>query len=242
MKTRVLNTLRRPGFALAAFAATFAAPLLALASPPHGGEDTTGAAGDHLTGPDAHGIHENEFKWIGDGFLGGPGDDGRTGFLIVLVNFFVLMWILNKILFKNLRASNAEASDAVRLELERATKARSEAEALVKEYEAKLEALEAEVAEIREKAVSAAEAEHERILEEAREQAEKIKEAALRAGEREAARRRAELENEIVDQALAKAEAAIRSSFGGPDQRRLVDAWVDEVSATKLGDEHTGVN
>ncbi len=208
---------------VAAFAVVYAAPMLALASPPHGEEHGGG-----------HAVDDGGIKWIGDGFLGGPGEDGKTGYLLMLVNFVVLMLVLNKILFKNLRSSNAEASDAIRLELERATKARSEAEALVKEYETKLSALETEVEDIRTAAKSAAEAEHERILADAREQAEKIELAAVRAGEREAARRRAELENEIVEQALARAEVAIRSTFNVGDQRRLVDAWIDEVSSADI--------
>lgn len=223
---------------VAAFFAVWAAPLLALASPPHGGEH----GGEH--GADAaHGAeHAGGIKWWGDGFLGGPGEDGKTGFILIIVNFVVLMLLLNKILFKNLRSSNAEASDAIRLELERATKARSEAEALVKEYETKLSALETEVAEIRSHAKQTAEAEYERIVADAKAQAEKIEKAAVDAGEREAARRRAELENEIVESALARAEAAIRSSFGAADQRRLVDAWVDEVTNTEINTQAGAVN
>ncbi|MFO7563082.1 MAG: ATP synthase F0 subunit B [Enhygromyxa sp.] len=206
---------------LSGFVFVWLAPLVALASPPHGEEAA------------AHGATPG-IKWWGDGFLGGPGADGRTGFLVVLINFVALMLILNKILFKNLRSSNAEASDAIRLELERATKARSEAEALLREYETKIQALESEVADIRAAAKTAGEAEYNRIVAEAREQAEKIEQAAVRAGEREAARRRAELENEIVENALARAEAAIRSSFAAGDQRRLVDAWIDEVAKTDI--------
>ncbi|NVB40102.1 ATP synthase F0 subunit B [Pseudenhygromyxa sp. WMMC2535] len=209
-------------------------PALALASPEgHGGEHGAGHDGGHGGGG---------FKWIGDGFLGGAGDDGKTGYLVMLFNFFLLMLLLNKLLFKNLRRSNAEASDAIRLELERATSARAEAEALVKEYEAKLDALDAEIADIKAEAERSAQAERAQILAEAKEQAEKIRQAALRAGEREAAIRRAELENEIVEQAVARAEAAIRSSFGPADQRRLVDAWVDEVTNTELGASAEGVN
>jgi F0F1-type ATP synthase membrane subunit b/b' len=205
----------------AAFSMVWLAPVLAFASPPH----ADGAA--------AHGTTPG-IKWLGDGFLGGPGADGRTGFALILINFVALMWVLNKILFKNLRSSNAEASDAIRLELERATKARSEAEALFREYETKLQALETEVADIRAAAKAAGEAEYNRILAEAREAAEKIEQAAVRAGEREAARRRAELESEIVESALARAESAIRSTFAAGDQRRLVDAWIDEVSKTDI--------
>jgi F-type H+-transporting ATPase subunit b len=172
--------------------------------------------------------------------LGGPGEDGRTGFLILLINFVVLMFILDKLLFRNLRQRNAETSDVIRLELERATKARAQAEALVLEYETKLSALESEIEEIRAAAKLSAEAEHARILVEAGEQAEKIKLAATRAAEREAARFRVQLEQEIVDQAMSRAESAIRASFGGTDQRRLVDAWVEEVSAADIGRAPSG--
>lgn len=230
---RSLTSISRVSLAVAAFIAVWAVPLLAFASPPH--VDQTAA--EHGAEHGAGGI-----KWLGDGFLGGPGDDGRTGFLLIVVNFVVLMLVLNKILFKNLRNSNAEASDIIRLELERATKARSKAEGLVKEYESKLLALDAEIVEIRAAAQATAEAEHQRIIAEAHEQAAKIEEAAVRAGEREAARRRAELENEIVDSALARAEAAIRSTFAPTDQRRLVDAWIDEVGASTINEQTGAVN
>jgi F-type H+-transporting ATPase subunit b len=215
--------------AIAAFALTSMGPLsIALASPPHAEEAGHGA------GHGAEG-HATGIKWLGDGFLGGPGADGRTGFLIILINFVVLMMILNKILFRNLKLANAEKSDTIRLELERATRARSEAESLVQQYETKLAALEAEVASIRAAANASAEAERARIIADAHEQANTIKLAAERAAEREATRFRVEIEREIVEQAMARAEASIRASFGPADQRRLVDAWVDEVSATTIG-------
>jgi F0F1-type ATP synthase membrane subunit b/b' len=207
---------------IAAFLIVWLAPLAhALASPP----------ADH--GGNAHETEHVGIKWLGDGFLGGPGEDGRTGFLIILINFAVLMIVLNKLLFRNLARANAEKSDSIRLELERATKARSEAEALVQEYDTKLSALETEVASIRATAVASAEAERKRILAAAERAAEGIKLAATRAAERESARVRAEIEREIATQALDRAEAAIRSSFGATDQRRLIDAWISDVSATK---------
>lgn len=181
-----------------------------------------------LASPEAHG--GGGIEWWGDG----PADDGKTAIVILVVNFLVLMVILNKLLFKNLRSRNAEVSDAIRLELEKATSARAAAETLMREYETKLQALESEIEDIRSQARGSAEAEYGRIIAEAHEQATKIKSAAERAGEREALRRRSELEREIVDQALTRAESAIRASFGAPDQRRLVDAWVDEVGNADL--------
>ena len=221
-------SLRGGSTKLAAFALVWLAPLVAaIASPPEHGE-----GGGHGAEHASEGI-----SWFGTGTCGGPGSggEGKTSLIVLLLNFGVLLWVLNKILFKNLRRANAEKSDAIRHELERAQAARAEAEALTAEYEAKLAALETEVEEIREGARAAAEAEHARILADAEVQAEKIKAAALAAGERELARRRTELEHEIVDQAIERAEAAIRTSFGAPDQRRLVDAWIDEVQGTSIG-------
>jgi F0F1-type ATP synthase membrane subunit b/b' len=208
---------------VAAFLCVWLAPLAhALASPPdgHGGDAHAPAGGGGI-------------KWLGDGFLGGPGEDGKTGFLIILINFAVLLLVLDKILFRPLRRANAEKSDAIRLELERATKARAEAESLAQEYDTKLSALETEVASIRATATASAEAERNRIIAEAERAAEAIKLAATRAAEREVARVRAEIEREIATQALDRAEAAIRSSFGATDQRRLIDAWIADVSASK---------
>ncbi|NJL80180.1 MAG: ATP synthase F0 subunit B, partial [Richelia sp. SM2_1_7] len=81
--------------------------------------------------------------WIGDFELigDGPKDDHKTAFIILLVNFLILLFILNRLLFRNLRSSNAEVSDTIRLELQKATDARAAAEGLVREYEAKLTSL-----------------------------------------------------------------------------------------------------
>lgn len=227
-----MSRVRHPSLVLGAFVLVWLAPLAqALASPPHG----EAAAGEpHVAESGAE--SGCGLRGIGDGFLGGPGEDGKTGFVLIVLNFVVLMLVLNKLLFRNLRRSNAEKSDVIRLELERATRARTEAEALVEEYEAKLAALETEVAEIRAAAKESAQAEHQRIIAEAHTAADNIKAAAARAAEREAARYRTALEHEIVDQAIARAETAIRASFAPADQRRLVDAWVDEVTSTSIGE------
>lgn len=214
----------RRRYTLAAFALVWLAPLAqALASPPdspnHGG---------------GHEVEHQGIKWLGDGFLGGPGEDGRTGFLIILINFTVLMLLLDRILFRKLRRDNAEKSDRIRLELERATKARTDAEVLMREYETKLTALELEVTSIRAAATASAEAERAHILSEAERAAEEIKRGAMRAAERESAKYRAELEREIATQALDRAEAAIRSTISSVDQKRLLDAWLADVGGSKV--------
>ncbi len=163
-----------------------------------------------------------------------PDEQGRVGFLWVLVNFALLMLVLNWLLFSKLRAGHARQRERIKGELERATEAREKAEGLLAKYEAKLDALAVEVEEIKDSARSTAEEEKKRILEEAQAEAEKIKAGATTAAELESERRRKELEGEIVDRAVEAAEKAIRAKFGAADQRKMVDDYVGEVAQVNL--------
>jgi F-type H+-transporting ATPase subunit b len=163
-----------------------------------------------------------------------PDEQGRVGFLWVIVNFVVLMLVLNKLLFSKLRAGHARDRERIKGELERATEAREKAEALLDKYKAKLDKLEDEVKEIKDSARTTAEAEKKKILEGAKADAEKIKAGATTAAELESERRRKELEGEIVDRAVEAAEKAIRAQFGAADQRKMVDDYVGEVAQVDL--------
>ncbi len=191
--------------------------------------------------PDAHGGgHGGGFSILTDRdfWLHWPTkEDTRTGFLWMLINFAVLMLILNKLLFKNLRSANAEKHDHIKLELERATEARATAEGLLGEYKGRLSDLQAEIEQIKKQATELAESEGKAIVAEAKEEAEKIRRAAKEAAEREAIMRQRQIEDEVVDRALEKAEAVIRKSFGDADHRRLIDTYISEVESVDLGGE-----
>jgi F-type H+-transporting ATPase subunit b len=231
---------RRPGLLLCACTATylFLGEGLALAAEAaHGAEpDAHGAAAAHGGGHGAAHAGGLDYILSSDFWLHWPTkEDGRTGFLYICINFLVLMFILNKILFKNLVNSNREKSDHIKLELERASEARARAESLVGKYEERLSSLATEVDDIRKNAEEQAKKDGERIVAEAREDAAKMKRAAADSAEREGIRRQREIEAEVVDRAMAKAEQAIRQSFGAADQGRLLDAYVNEVGAADLG-------
>ena len=205
---------------------------LAWAGPEHGHGAEEAAHGG------AHGAHHAgglDYILSHDFWLHWPTkEDSRTGFLYICINFVVLMFILNKILFKNLVAANREKSDRIKLDLERASEARSRAEGLVEKYESRLSALSDEIASIKKNAEAQARSEGERIVAEAKDEAAKIKRAAADTAEREGIRRQRQIEAEVIDRAMAKAEQAIRQSFGDADQRRLVDAYVSEVGTADL--------
>lgn len=184
--------------------------------------------------PAPAGEHPHGIKWIGF-----PTDeDPRVGFIFVLINFAILLYLLNRILFRPLMASNAKKSDAIREQLDKATEARTQAEALLTEYKSKLDRAGAEAQALIDATRKTAEAERVRLLDDARQEAQRIVDAATRTIERETRLAVRLLEGEVVDQALARAESMLRTQFSDDDQRRIIDKYVTqvgEIDRSKLG-------
>ena len=182
-----------------------------------------------VAAPEAHGDHGIE--WVTPII----GHTGKLGLLWSFINFAVLLWILEKILFKPLRSRTREKHDTVKAEIDKATTARQEAEGVLVEYRDRLERLDAEIAELMADAKAKAEADRARIITDAEREAEQIRLTAQAAAEREAASRRRQLEAEIVDRAVARAEAILRSKITPTDQRNMVDRYVEQLGAVDFG-------
>ncbi len=158
----------------------------------------------------------------------------KVGLVWLLLNFAILMWILNRLLFRPLRKGTEEKHATVKQQVEAAKIAREEAEGVMAEYKARLARLDDEIEELMADARARAEADRARILAHAKSEAERIREQAQHQAEREAKLLRDELEGEIVDQAIARAEEALRRAFTDADQRKLVGAYVEQVRSTPL--------
>jgi F-type H+-transporting ATPase subunit b len=159
------------------------------------------------------------------------GHDGPTGLLWVFINFFALLWLLEKLLFSKLRARTREKHDTIKGEIERAQSAREEAEALLGDYEAKIGRLEGEIEELMADAKRRAESERQKIVAAAEAEAERIRQAAVAAAEREAESRKRQIENEIVDRAVERAETTIRQRLTSADQRRMVGDYIGRLGS-----------
>lgn len=187
--------------------------------------------------PEAHGdAHDGGITWISPVF----GNTGKMGLLWILINFAVLMWLLEKLLFSKLRAKTASKSDAIKSELDRASAARKDAEGVMADVRARLAKLDGEVASILDEAKARAEADRERIVAAAEAEAERIKAAAVAGAEREAETRRRQLEREIVESAIARAEVILRGRISAADQGRMVDDFVGQIATAPMpGFAHT---
>jgi F-type H+-transporting ATPase subunit b len=183
-----------------------------------------------VAAPEAHGEHGG-VEWVTPLF----GHTGKLGLLWSFINFAVLLWILERILFKPLRNRTRDKHDTVKSEIDKATAAREQAEGVLAEYRGRLERLDAEIEELLADARAKAEADRAQIVLAAKREAEQITAAAQATAEREAAARRRQLEAEIVDRAVARAEALLRSKITPADQRGMVDRYVDQLAAVDLG-------
>lgn len=198
--------------AAAAVLVTLALPLVAMAA------------------PEAHGDGAG-IEWVTPII----GHTGKLGLLWSFLNFAVLLWILEKILFKPLRNRTRDKHDTVKAEIDKASAARQEAEGVLAEYRGRLERLDAEIAELMADAKAKAEADRTRIIATAKREAEQITSSARAVAEREAAGRRRQLEAEIVERAVARAEALLRAKLTPADQRGMVDRYVEQLSTVDFG-------
>lgn len=106
------------------------------------------------------------------------------------------------------------------------------AEKELAEYRRQLEAMDAEARTILEQYREQGEAARARILAEAEVSAAKMREQARRNMEHEFARARVQLQAEVMEKALARAEALIREKISPEDHERLTGEYLKKVVAS----------
>ena len=108
---------------------------------------------------------------------------------------------------------------------------KADAEKTLAEYQAKFKNLDQESKKIVEDYIKQGEEAKVRILAEAAAQADKLEDMAKRTIEQEFKAAKANLQQEIVELAMEKAEAVIKESISSEDQDNLVDQYLKKVVA-----------
>lgn len=145
------------------------------------------------------------------------------------VNFLILLFLLQKVLYKPLLAKMSERTDAIRKSLEEAQHARAEATKQQQENVERLRAAHAEAAAIRAAALKEAAEEQRKLVEAARGEAARLVESARAQMETDIRRAREELRREVSDLAIEVAEKLIRKSLDDADHRRIVAEAVSQL-------------
>jgi F-type H+-transporting ATPase subunit b len=158
----------------------------------------------------------------------GGGDHGGglinvdKSLIVQFVNFFILLFILQRLLYKPFLAKMAERTAAIKSSLEEAQAVRAEAARQQEENEARLRAAHAEAAAIREQALREAADESRKHIEAAQSQSRKLVEDTKAQLDAEVRRARDELRREVSDLAVAVAEKLVHRSLREDDHRRIV--------------------
>jgi F-type H+-transporting ATPase subunit b len=147
------------------------------------------------------------------------------------MNFAVLVIALVFVLRKPLSQALSSRIKVIKDQLEDLEVQKTEAEKQLDEYNQKLAQLEKEAEKIVEDYIRQGHEARARILKEAEASAEKLQVQARRNIEHEFGQAKLELQKEIFEKSLAKAEEIIKSKITGEDQDRIVDEYLKKVVA-----------
>ena len=170
---------------------------------------------------------------------GGGGEHGGEGGGISwsttdwarVLNFVVLVSVLFFLLRKIVRDALKKRIDDISDELRTLESKRDEAEASLKACLDRVAGLEDETAKIIESYRKQGEEARTRILEEAKKSAERLEVQARKNIEHEFENAKKAIKEEIIAEALMKAESLIASGITADDQERLVDEYLKKVVA-----------
>jgi len=146
-----------------------------------------------------------------------------------VMNFAVLAVALFFILRKPVsQALNGRIKD-IQNQLSDLEEKKNEAEKKLAEYDKKIASLDKEAEKIIAEYIKQGEEAHKKILEESKKEAVKLEEQAKRKIDHEFNAAKQELQTEILEKALAKAEGLVKEKITSEDQDRLVDEYLDKV-------------
>lgn len=152
-----------------------------------------------------------------------------------IINFLLLLWLLNRFLFKPMMARLDERKEKIEKGLEDAESAARDRELARAEREAAVDEARREAQAMIARANKIAEDSRSEILTQARAEAEKVTQRAREEINAEKEKAMAELRAGVADLALDAAGKLVRSEMSGATQRRLVDDFLEEVKPTSGG-------
>lgn len=156
-------------------------------------------------------------------------DVNLVGLVFQVINFLLLLYLLNRFMFKPLLARMDERSAKIGKGLEDAEAAARDRELARAEREAAVTEARKEAADMLASANKIATDTRNEILGEARAEAEKVTARAREEINAEKERAMAELRQQVADLALTAAGKLVRAEMDGPTQRRLVEEFLAEA-------------
>ena len=160
---------------------------------------------------------------------GDGGFDKIADFIYRIVNFTILAGALFFLLRKPVKKAFADRVQGIQERLADLERQKEEAEKKYAEYKGKLALLEQETGKIIASYIAEGEAAKAQIVDEAKTMADKMQEQAKVAIRQEFEKAKAQIQGEIVNEAVIAAEKLIKKEINDEDQDRLVNEYVAKV-------------
>jgi F-type H+-transporting ATPase subunit b len=148
-----------------------------------------------------------------------------------VINFTVLAVGLFLLLRKPVKQALNDRIQGIKDQLADLENKKKEAEAELARYNEKFQELDKESEKLIAQYIQQGEDAKAKILKEAEAAAEKLEEQARRNIENEFKKAKQQLREEVLDEALSKAESLIKNKISKNDQERLIDEYLDKVVA-----------
>lgn len=155
--------------------------------------------------------------------------------LAQMLNFFILVWLLERFAYKPLLAMMTERKERIAKDLEAAEQARAEAETFKADYAAQISNARVEAQQIVEKAIQEAENTTREQLATAREQIEQEKNRARQDIAIERDRAMNSLRNEVVSLSVAMAGKVVAKDMNSETNTKLIEDAIRQLDSKTIG-------
>lgn len=161
--------------------------------------------------------------------------DGQTVIqvCIQLINTGIMCFILSKLLYKPVTNALKARKERIAKEIDDAADKLKAADDLKKEYESKLESIEAERIQILEDARQAAVKNKEITVAEARKEAEAIKNRAMTDIQREQEKAKDEIRKQIVEVSALVSSKFVAAKMTEEEQDKLIDKTISDLEGVE---------
>ena len=146
------------------------------------------------------------------------------------VTFIILLLILKKVAWKPILAALDQRESSIRESLEKAEKAKEEAEKILLENKERLAKADEESKKLVNKSRKYAEGLKEQMLKESKEQAQKIVNDATLEIERQRETAFEELKGQVAEIAVLAAEKILKENLNKETQKKIADNYINEIT------------
>jgi F-type H+-transporting ATPase subunit b len=150
---------------------------------------------------------------------------------IQFINFLIFAVIIGKFLYKPILAMLDERRMQIEKNMEEAAQAKTDAQGLKEEYEAKLHEAGKEAQSIVKNAVSSAESMKEEIIGDARKEAQRQMDKAKEEMHMERQKAEKEIRGQVATLSVALAEKVLKETIDSDSQKKLMNEFIRKVEA-----------